>query len=165
MKYNIGNRIPAACRRQRGFSLIETIVALLLIGIVSISFFTALSSGFALVGMERDNLRATQVMLRKIEGIRLCTWSQLPASLSFAEFYNPKATTSTGRGTLYSGTVTTSPTGGVIGSLPYTDNTRLVTVTVWWTDSAGGQPVAHRRQMQTLVARYGMHNYLLGDQP
>jgi hypothetical protein len=49
-------------------------------------------------------------------------------------------------------------------SLPasYRDQIKLVTVSLVWTNNFGGKPVPHSRQMQTLVAYYGLVNYIYG---
>ena len=42
----------------------------------------------------------------------------------------------------------------------YQDRGRLITITLTWTNSEGSTPLAHHRQVQTCVARYGLQQYL-----
>ncbi len=61
--------------------------------------------GFAMVRSSREDVRATQIMLQKMETLRLYTWSQLQDNTylvpNFTERFNPSAT----NGTLYYGTI------------------------------------------------------------
>lgn len=59
------------------FSTIEVLVTVLVAGIVFVSLYTGVSSGFAFVQLARENLRATQIMEEKMETIRLYTWDQI----------------------------------------------------------------------------------------
>ncbi len=146
---------------HQGFALAEVLVACVIIGAVTVTLFTALTSGFGMVGLGREDLRATQIMLRKIEGLRLCTWSQLPTTMSFVEPYCSIDASNRGSAVSYNGTLTLQPVGDLLGPVSYTNNIRLVTVTVFWTNTSNlGQPIVRSRQMTTLVARYGMQGYL-----
>jgi hypothetical protein len=165
------NRALRWCRSETAYTLAEVLVGLLLIAVVAISLFAAFSAGFAVAGLQREDLRATQIMMRKLEGIRLCTWSQLPATISFAESYDPTGVSNNTAGTVYTGTLSTNSVLGLIGPTTYANNMRLVTVTVNWTNyssgtsnSSFGKPLARSRTMQTFAARYGMQNYLWGAQ-
>ncbi len=165
-----------APRRWRGdaaYTLAELWVAFAVIAITAVALFAAFSSGFAMVGLEREDLRATQIMTRRLEGIRLCTWSQLPTNpINFVDYYNPSGTSNNTAGTVYSGTLTvTNVTADILTSSPsYLGNMRLVTVEIKWTNyssgmfkSSYGRPVERKRTMQTLVARYGLQNYIWGN--
>jgi hypothetical protein len=63
--------------------------------IIILALFTGLTSGFKLTQMERENLRATQIALARMEGLRLYAWSsnQLfsPTMLpnNFTDYYYP----------------------------------------------------------------------------
>ena len=58
------------------YSLVEVIVAVLVLALMLISLYGGFSSGFAVVKLARENLRATQIMMQKMETIRLLKWSQ-----------------------------------------------------------------------------------------
>src|SRR5438046_2231149 len=66
-----------ARRETAAFSLIETLVAVALVGVVLVSLYTGISNGFAFAKVTRENLRATQILQEKMETIRLYTWEQL----------------------------------------------------------------------------------------
>src|SRR5436189_5682000 len=57
------------------FTLAEVMVAVLIVSIAVVSLYTGVSSGFALVKLAREDLRATQIMLQKMETLRLYKWS------------------------------------------------------------------------------------------
>ncbi len=160
-----GNK-PFRAVGLRGFSLTEAIVAVALVGTMLVSLYAGFSSGFAILRSTRENMRATQILVQRMEAIRLYTWSELLYTnnfnnTTFVESYDPMNALSGGDGgTVYSGSIELSvPTG-----LPaaYRDNVRLVTISVYWTNNLGSQPVVLDRQMQTCVARYGMQSYVYG---
>jgi type II secretory pathway pseudopilin PulG len=140
---------------RRAFSLIEAMMATALISVSFVSLYAAIAYGFAAVEVSRENLRATQVMLEKLETLRLYSWDQIntPGFVpsTFQAPFNP-STNAVG-GFLYQGTVTI--TNAPI-SESYSNDMRLVSVTVNWT--SGNIPRA--RQMGTLVSRYGLQNYI-----
>jgi len=136
-------------------------VSVLVVGVIGGAFYAALASGFALVQTTRDDLRATQVLMQKVEAVRLCTWTEL-SNFSFQEAYDPLGATNQSGGTQFLGTVVTNLSSVIPNSSSYAGNMRLVTVTVSWTNYHGTTPIAHTRQMQTQVARYGLQNYIWG---
>jgi hypothetical protein len=164
---------PSRWRSEAAYTLAELWVAFAVIAVTAVALFAAFSSGFAMVGLEREDLRATQIMTRRLEGIRLCTWSQLPTTpINFVDYYNPAGTASNSLGTVYTGTLTvTNVTADILANSPsYLGNMRLVTVSVRWTNyssgttnSSYGRPTIRTRKMQTLVARYGIQNYIWGS--
>ena len=62
---------------ETGYTLVEALAAAVIPGFVGASVYWGLASGFTLIQTTRENLRATQVMLQKIEAIRLFTWSEI----------------------------------------------------------------------------------------
>ena len=147
-----------ACVRAAAFTLTETMVAVALGAVMLAALYMSFLSGFGTVRVTRENLRATQIMVKRLESIRLCTFNQITNSTyvprSFAEYYDPQSTNALG--TLYVGTLT--PTIPLSGTVPetYRTNMLLVTVSVTWTN--GG--LAHARSMQTYAAREGMESYV-----
>jgi Tfp pilus assembly protein PilV len=147
----------AACRQSSGFSLAEVVVAVLILMTISVAFYLGLSSCFSVVKTSREEVRATQIMTQKLEGLRLCTWSQLK-NFTFKEPYDPLGTTNTS-GVYYYGTVTNSPATTVAGA-SYQNNICLITVSLTWTNNRGTG--IYNRQMQTHYARYGLQSYIWG---
>jgi hypothetical protein len=155
---------PAAGRKARqiaAYSLAEVMVAVFVLGVIGLAYYSALSSGFSVVQSTREDLRATQIMMQKIEAIRLCTWSQL-TNFTFQETYDPLSTNN--NGTVYTGSVAIGPATALVNNPSYSNNMCLVTVTLGWTNYNGRRPVPHTRKMQTEVARYGLQNYVWGAQ-
>ena len=152
-------------RARQGYTLPELIVAVVLLSIMVVSLLGSFSSGLALVRLQRENLRATQIMMQKMETIRLLTWSQgtntVLAPVNFVDWYDPTGTNAHSAGVQYEGVidVANSPLG-----IPsdYQTNMRIITVTVFWTNYPHGpsSPITRSRQMQTYVARYGMQPYV-----
>jgi len=147
-----------------GFTLPEVLIGAFVLGIMSISLFAAFSTGLKIVQSGRENARATQILLQKMETIRLFTWDQTTnttfAPTNFTDWYDPTRTNTQSGGVMYQGffSIANSPS-----SLPaaYRDQMRFATVTVYWTNYYNtNTPVVHSRQMQTCVARYGMQNYV-----
>jgi hypothetical protein len=128
--------------------------------VISVAFYGGMTLSFSQVKSAREDVRATQIMMQKLEAIRLCTWSEL-TNFSFKEPYDPLATNGTSS-TYYFGTVSKAPAAAIPGTVSYQNNVMLVTVSLVWTNSGEGAPVVRNRQMQTHVARYGLQSYIWG---
>src|SRR3954465_8521979 len=63
--------------RMSGFTLIEGIIGVGAMGILIVSLYTGMTTGFGVVRMARENLRATQGLQEKFGTIRLYTWDQI----------------------------------------------------------------------------------------
>ena len=165
------NRPDRKRRPQSAHTLAEVMVAALVLGTMAVSLFAGFSAGFAIVFMAREDERATQILNGKIEAIRLCKWSDLTnlPVINFQTHYDPPQTndspgfTNSSPGVLYLGTISsTTNTIATLGSVPYANDMRLVTVSVQWTNYSGKNPILRTRTLQTLVARYGIQNYFWG---
>jgi prepilin-type N-terminal cleavage/methylation domain-containing protein len=149
------------CRSsQSAFTLTEVLVALLVLSIVVVSLYTGVSSGFALVKLAREDLRATQIMLQRVEALRLYTWSQFTDPGYFSTnnceaYFDPAGQGNGSGGAVY--TVSTTITTNTPPA-SYTPDMRRVTVQVSWLSG----PITRHREMSTYVARYGMQNYIFG---
>jgi len=148
----------AAAARVKAFTLIETLVAMGVVGIMVGVLYTAITLGFSSIRTSRENLRATQIMVEKMEVIRLLNWDQavvtnvLPAT--FVAYYDPiGATNGKGPGVTYTGTIEVKqfPTAKT-----YQPEMREVTVQVDWV--TGG--LKHSRKLKSHVAHYGIQNYV-----
>ena len=158
-----GDNIESAAsfeRRRLGFALMEVIVAVLVLTTIGVAFYVGLSSCFSVLKTSREDVRATQIMMQKLEAVRLCTWSEL-TNFSFKEPYDPTSTNN-GAGVYYYGTVTKSPATTIPVTSSYANKICLVTVNVVWTNRFGSTPQVYSRQMQTHFARYGLQSYIWG---
>ena len=126
---------------------------MIIIGVVVVALYEAISSGFGTVRLARENLRATQILVEKMEAIRLYDWDQLNAPgfipNTFSAAYDPIAKD----GATYYGTLTVSPAAL---NASYSDDLRLVTVQLTWTS---GQ-LTRKRELSTYVCRTGLQNYI-----
>jgi hypothetical protein len=158
-------RTRTRCRATAGHSLPEAIFAVSLVGLMLVSLYTGFSSGFAVLRAARENLRATEILNRHTERLRLYTWNQLldPQNFlrpTFVETSEPNALTADSTGVVYAGTVELSTP--MDWPAAYRDRMRLVTISLTWTNLNGNTPVVSQRQVQTCVARYGMQSYVIG---
>lgn len=143
---------------RKGFSLVEVLVGTAIAGILFLAFFAMMGTGFKIIRSSRENLRATQILLNRVEGLRLFTYEQLIysnnlAPATFTEAYDPIGTNS---GITYNGswavsTPTMNPTATYSSS-----NVKQITVNVAWT--SGNK--TYTRSMSTYVSRYGAQNYI-----
>ena len=145
---------PAAGRRA--FSLAEVMFATVIIAVVFVSLYVAISQGFGVVQVARENLRATQIMQEQVEILRILNWDQIttnPPPWNFTASFYPAGLTNQ-QGLVYCGSVnlTNAPV-----SSAYTGDVRLAVISISWTNGH----VPRQREMRTLVSHYGLHNYFL----
>jgi hypothetical protein len=159
------NRPIHGRRTQAAYSVAEVLVAVFVLGTLTVSLFGGFSSGLMMVRLERENLRATQILVQKMEAVRLLTWRQLSdtnvATRSFIDHYDPVGLSTNSGGATYQGLVSTNLPSGLPAD--YAKNMRAVTVTIYWTNYPHGSTtnrIVRSRQMQTYVARDGMQNYV-----
>lgn len=141
------------------FTLVEVIVAVLILAIIAGAFYAALSFGFTLMDATREELRATQILTQKSEAIRLCTWNQL-CNFSFSDTYDPLGGTT--QGTIYTGYVTTNTASAITNAAAYIPNMRMVAIDLYWTNYNSGKRIVQHRTFRTHVARFGIQNYIWG---
>src|SRR5436190_23777154 len=87
-----------------GFTLVENVVALTIVAIMLSSLYGGFASGLSTVRTSRESQRATQILLTKLEGIRLCNFDQLSSSVynpaTLTEYFDPKDQAKGGGGVL-----------------------------------------------------------------
>jgi len=131
-------------------------VALSVLGFMVVSLYAGFSSGFAVLRVARENLRATQVLQERMEVLRLIKWDDvapgfIPMTFT-APFYATEPTNTTVGAFGYTGTVIiTNPPAET-----YSDHLRMIQIGLTWTSGN----VTRSRQMTTYVSRYGLQNYL-----
>ena len=168
--------IEISRKQSRGaFTLIEVIVCVAIISIAVVSLYAGIASSFGVLSVARENLRANQVLVEKLETIRLYNWDQINSNgfipPTFTAPFFPivitnlvgtnadgspkyaKITNGTSGGVTYYGTVqiTNAPV-----SPQYADKMRMVTVSLVWTNGT----VARNRKMQTLISANGLQDYI-----
>lgn len=143
--------------RNAGISLVEVVIAVCVVGIVSGGLMGAISCAFTTLARTRENQRATQVMLEKVETLRLYSWSQVNSNgfvpAKFTELLNPE---DGGKKNppLMTGTMT-------VGKFPYatsySNNLVEVRLTLTW---RGAGSLTRSRALTTYIAKDGMQNYV-----
>ena len=137
-----------------GFTIVEVLVAVSIVSICVVSLFAGISSGVALIGWTREDMRATQILLEQMETVRLYSWQQvtngtvLPASFTVKQYPGTSS-----EGITYTGSTIVEDAAL---ATTYSELTRKVVATVTWTVG----DMTKERTMSTLVARDGLHNYL-----
>jgi type II secretory pathway pseudopilin PulG len=145
--------------RSEGFSLVEAVVGMALLGLVCMALFSGLFNSTFSVHLARENLRATQLMAEKLDTIRLYGWKQLTNETYIKESFNlplhppdplspPQTNSAVYEGAIY---IESAPITEVYGK-----DLRLVTVELKWKT---GELERHR-SMSTLVSRYGTYKYI-----
>lgn len=130
---------------------------MLAVGIVSIMFvslYTGITTGFGIINTARENLRATQILLEKMETVRLYSWDQINTSgfipPSFTAPFYPGYTN---QGVTYYGTLSVT---NVTFSEAYSGDMRQVVLKVQWTSGE----VLRKREMRSYISRHGLQNYI-----
>lgn len=152
MKIKLSRHQPK--QRTYAFTLIEVLVGTAIFGIMFTSLYAGLSSGLAVIRSNRENLRATQIMLEKMETIRLYNWDQVNSNgfipVAFSAPYWPNDGSN---GMQYHGTMSVT---NVPFTLSYSTNMRQVILNISWHSGS----VTHQREMRTYISRYGLQNYI-----
>src|ERR1051325_10953688 len=73
----VKNRCSWRRSSQRAFTLAELMVACAILAIMVVSLFGGISFGFSNITIARQNLRATQIALEKMEIVRMYSWEQV----------------------------------------------------------------------------------------
>ena len=140
-----------------GFSLMEVTMGMGLIGVVTGAMLTGISSGFFTMQMARENQRATQIMLEKVETIRLYNWDQINTAgfipPTFTSAYDPQAAGGGAQGLVYNGTLTISDAPV---SSTYSPDMKQVRVQVNWKTGT----IQRQREFTTYIARNGLQSYI-----
>lgn len=142
-------------RGQAAFSLVETVVAMLLLGLVAAGVYGGVTMSFQNVQLTREELRASQISVQTLEVLRLCTWSQGDPSTNFlpTSFTAPYDNSgSTNLVYQVSVAITNAPNISEV----YSNDLRLVTVTTSWVNNN----VPRSRSMSTYVAKAGLLWYV-----
>ncbi len=140
---------------RSGFALLEVLVAMSIIGVVFVALYSGLTYGFTRIQLSRENLRATQILMEKMETIRLYNWDQITdpnmIPTNFTASYYPAA--GTNQGVLYTGTFSIEDPGFTAN---YNDKMRRITVTLNWQTGS----VHRQRSLSTLVTENGLYDYV-----
>jgi len=132
------------------------------LGVLFVALYSGMAQSTLSVRLMRENIRATQIMVEKMEVIRTFNWDQInsngcvPTNFISSYMYNgTNYPERAGTGPIYTGAVSILKIP-VSVSQNYTGDLRMVTINLSWS-SAG---MARSRQLSTYVSRYGVQNTL-----
>lgn len=155
---------PRVLPRIAGATLMETVMATLVVGILFIALYSGVTAGIRMLQMSRENLRATQILIEKMEGIRLFNWDQInsngfiPTQFTQAYYSTPDTNASpsspNNRGIVYNGRVLIT---NVPFSTTYAPEMKMIEVELSWT-SAMNRPC--KRTIRSFVSQHGLQNYI-----
>lgn len=148
---------------RAAYTLVEVVIAVAVVTVLFVSLYIGLSFGFAMTESNREDLRATQIILERMEGIRLFTFEQLDDPVynprSFTNYFYPLAVGSQSKGIAYFGTLQVLSNLTLNPVATYGNNMKKVSVTINWTSGSA----VYRRTMSTYVSRHGVQNYIYGN--
>ncbi|MEO6036117.1 MAG: prepilin-type N-terminal cleavage/methylation domain-containing protein [Verrucomicrobiota bacterium] len=142
---------------RKAFTILEVMVAMMVCGVVIFSLYAGLSQGFKITQISRENLRATQVMVERLESIRLNTFDQLntPGFVPTQAIPEPYYSVNSNDNGGFNYSVTVILTNAPL-TTSYTADLKMVTVKISWTSGN----IFRQREMSTLIARNGLQSYI-----
>src|SRR5205823_3979070 len=141
-----------------GFTFTETLVAILTGAVMLTALYSSFAFGYGAVKLAREDLRATQILLQRMETLRLTSFSAIQTG-TFTDYYDPNGATNGHAGAVYTITITTNaPTSTDMPVQPvyYMNKMRKVTVTATWTNANQ----LRTRSLQTYAAQSGIQSYV-----
>ena len=139
-----------------GMTLVEVVMATGILAIVAGAIIGTFNCGFFMMQSIRENQRATQILMEKVETIRLYSWNQVNTTGFIPSYcsddYDPAAAQG-GKGVRYYGIIR-------LGDVPFTStcstNMKQINITLLWSSKGN----THIRQASTFVAKDGVQNYV-----
>ena len=148
-------------RSLRAFTLVEVIIAVAVMSVMFVSLYLGIAFGFRVSRSERENLRATQIILERMEGIRLFRYDQLTDTNlnppTFSKTYYPDASGGLSQGITYNGTVTVTTNITLDPAASYSANMGEITVQLSWVSEG----VPRTRSISTYASMNGIQNYIV----
>src|SRR5215510_2634749 len=150
-------RIRLSKNSKRGSTMVDVVIATAILGTMAAGIIGSFTYGFYIMQMARENQRATQILLERVETVRLYRWDQVtePGFIptTFTEVFDPQASSGS-QGVTYQGTlvVTNIPFGATYGG-----NMRQLVVTLNWTTLANQN---RSRTFSTFISKDGIQNYV-----
>ena len=163
LNYKFGSGTGSQRTSASGFTLVETLIASVAAATMLLTLYASFGVGYSMMKVTREDLRANQIILQRMEAIRVSGFNQLkdptkyPASVT--EYYSESGKTNGNGGIAYTVTYNTAP-GPTTLPPSYRTNVLVVTVGASWT--SGNIPRSRSVQMQTYVASHGIQPYVAG---
>lgn len=162
-------------------TLPEVLIGMAVVGIMAGALYTGLLWGMTEVRLARENLRATQVMMEKLEVLRAYSWSQISPVMDpddpedSEDPFDPDDPHTTADDPVYNTNVPTKFTAPVVAgqttgedfngtitfapapvSEAYSNSLMAVNISVTWKSGS----LTQTRSMKTYFAQFGMQNNL-----
>ncbi len=132
--------------RKSGYTLIELMVGIMILGIVLATAFTGMKQGFYLLESARDNTLASQVMQGEMENLRTTNWDTIDALKGTSDFA-PDSDILSGQDESYTSQRVITSTK--VGQLE-------VVLNVTWTDSRG---ISHTNNYVSYFTKDGLNDF------
>jgi Tfp pilus assembly protein PilE len=156
-------RIQAASKyfgkSSAGFTLAEAMISVLIGSIMLTALYSSFSFGFATVKLAREDLRATQILVQRLEIMRLTTFDDILKKDTITEYYDPNGVTNSTAGAGYTVVITSkAPNASDMPVQPvyYMSKMLKITATATWTNSNQ----LRSRTLQTYAAQSGIQSYV-----
>ena len=154
-------RTNFSSRFDRGFTLVEVVFAVAITAVMFVALYLGIAFGFRVSRSERENLRATQIIMERMEGIRLFRFDQLSDTTlnptTFTRTYYPQASGAQSQGITYNGTVTVNTNITLDPSATYSSVMKKITVQLNWVSEG----VPRSRSISTYASQNGIQNYIM----
>ncbi|MEZ5275284.1 MAG: type II secretion system protein [Opitutaceae bacterium] len=131
---------------KEGFTLVEVLVASVVLGMVFLSSIGAMTVGYRLLENARFNTLAAQIIQSEIETLRLMNWAQISAL--------PSNEAITIDSDLNNASLNRFTGNRILTSLRA--NTKAIIVNVQWTATSGQ---VHSRRYTTYMGKDGLNDY------
>jgi prepilin-type N-terminal cleavage/methylation domain-containing protein len=154
---------------SRAFTLIEVMMACVISSIIFLGLFYGISQGYDLIKSTRENLRATQILVGRLEGLRLENWNQVNSLTyvpnTFTDFFYPVGLGGfASNSVVYTGSMVVATMPGNFSAPNYSTAMREVTVKVGWQDIhqnyRGTTTNSFVKTLKTYVSQNGVQNYV-----
>ncbi len=132
---------------KNGMTMIEIVIAVMVLGLVVASTFMAMRAGFTMIQLARDNTMAGQILQSEMENLRLKSWDQLN-ELEEEEEFQVDTLLDENIGDRF---IRTRRIRGIRGG-----RMKEVEIEVQWTSLRGAR---HRRVYRTLFGKEGLNDY------
>ena len=120
-----------------------------LLTLVVVTIYGAFSFGFSVIKLSQEDTRANQILLQKVETLRIYDWTKITNGYFPTNF---TASFSTNGGITYQGTLAITPAPMTES---YSNTLRQVTASLTWVSTG----VPRLRKVTTLVSENGIQTY------
>ena len=141
-------------RLVQGFTMVEALVTTLIVGIAIMAIFAGITASFDRVRSARQSSRATQLMVERMEAIRVVTWDQLNSNGFLPQRFTAPYVPGVSNGLVFSGTCAVTPATNILA--PYANDLRQINLTL----TANWATPPRTWSMTSYYARNGMQTYV-----